>query len=69
MAGEKPDVLLIGAKKPVMVKGLEPKVTLHYLVDAKDPDAFLKSVADKVLSSLPSAQPVLNTTSAAANVR
>src|ERR1041385_8395526 len=48
MAGEKPDVLLIGAKKPVMVKGLEPKVTLHYLVDAKDQDAFLKSVADKV---------------------
>jgi hypothetical protein len=48
MAGEKPDVLLIGAKKPVMVKGLEPKVTLHYLVDANDPDAFLKSVADKV---------------------
>jgi lactate dehydrogenase-like 2-hydroxyacid dehydrogenase len=48
MAGEKPDVLLIGAKKPVMVKGLEPKVTLHYLADAKDPDAFIKSVADKV---------------------
>jgi lactate dehydrogenase-like 2-hydroxyacid dehydrogenase len=48
MAGEKPDVLLIGAKKPVMVKGLDPKVTLHYLVDAKDPDAFIKSIADKV---------------------
>ena len=48
MAGEKPDVLLIGQKKPVMVKGLEPSVTLHYLVDAKDPDAFLKSIADKV---------------------
>ena len=48
MAGEKPDVLLIGAKKPVMVKGLDPKVTLHYLADAKDPDAFIKSVADKV---------------------
>ncbi len=48
MAGEKPDVLLIGAKKPVMVKGLEPKVTLHYLADAKDQDAFLKSIADKV---------------------
>ena len=29
MAGEKPDVLLVGAKKPVMVDGLEPKVTLH----------------------------------------
>ncbi len=48
MAGEKPDVLLIGAKKPVLVKGLEPKVTLRYLADAKDQDAFLKSIADKV---------------------
>src|SRR5690242_5944516 len=48
MAGEKPDVLLIGQKKPVMVKGLDPKVVLHYLADAKDPDAFLKSLADKV---------------------
>ena len=48
MAGEKPDVLLIGQKKPVMVKGLDPKVTLHYLADAKDQDAFIKSVADKV---------------------
>ncbi len=48
MAGEKPDVLLIGAKKPVLVKVLEPKVTLHYLADAKDHDAFLKSIADKV---------------------
>jgi len=48
MAGEKPDVLLIGQKKPVMVKGLDPKVVLHYLADAKDQDAFLKSVSDKV---------------------
>jgi len=48
MAGDKPDVLLIGQKKPVMVKGLEGKVTLHYLVDAKDQDAFIKSIADKV---------------------
>jgi len=48
MAGEKPDVLLIGQKKPVMVKGLEGKVTLHYLVDAQDKEAFLKSIADKV---------------------
>ena len=48
MAGEKPDVLLIGQKKPVMVKGLEGKVTLHYLVDAKDKEAFLTSIADKV---------------------
>jgi len=48
MAGEKPDVLLIGQKKPVMIKGLDPKVTLHYLADAKDQDAFIKSISDKV---------------------
>ena len=45
---EKPDVLLIGARKPVIVGGLEPKVTLHYLLEAKDQDAFIKSVSDKI---------------------
>jgi lactate dehydrogenase-like 2-hydroxyacid dehydrogenase len=48
MAGEKPDVLLIGARKPVIVGGLDPKVTLHYLLEAKDQDAFIKSVSDKI---------------------
>ncbi|HEX3859355.1 MAG TPA: 2-hydroxyacid dehydrogenase [Pseudolabrys sp.] len=48
MASAKPDVLLIGYKKPVIVGGLEPKVTLHPLAEAKDRDAFLASVADKV---------------------
>ena len=48
MAGEKPDVLLIGSRKPVIVRGLEPKVTLHYLLEAKDQDAFIKSVSDKI---------------------
>ena len=48
MTGEKPDVLLIGNKKPVMMAGLDGKVTLHCLIDAKDKDAFLKSVADRV---------------------
>ena len=48
MAGEKPDVLLVGNKKPVMMAGLEGKVNLHCLIDAKDKDAFLKSLADKV---------------------
>ena len=48
MAGEKPDVLLVGQKKAVMVKGLEPKVTLHYLADAKDPEAFIKEVGGKI---------------------
>src|SRR5450631_2933499 len=48
MAGEKPDVLLIGTRKPVLVSGLDPKVTLHYLLEAKDKDAFIKSVSDKI---------------------
>jgi lactate dehydrogenase-like 2-hydroxyacid dehydrogenase len=48
MAGEKPDVLLVGNKKPVLVKGLENKVTLHPLIDAADKDAFLKSLGDKI---------------------
>ena len=48
MAAEKPDVLLIGARKPVIVGGLDPKVTLHYLLEAKDQDAFIKSVSDKI---------------------
>jgi lactate dehydrogenase-like 2-hydroxyacid dehydrogenase len=42
---EKADVLLIGAPKPVMVEGLEPKVHLHKLVEAKDEDAFLAALA------------------------
>ena len=48
MAGEKPDVLLVGNEKPVIVGGLDPKVTLHRLIAAKDKEAFLSSLADKV---------------------
>ncbi len=48
MAGEKPNVLLIGSRKPVLVKGLEPKVNLHYLLEAKDQDAFIKSIGGKI---------------------
>ncbi len=48
MAGPKPDVLLVGQKKPVMVRGLDPSVTLHFLADAKNPEAFFKQVGDKI---------------------
>ncbi len=48
MAGEKRDVLLIGNAKPVVIEGLDSKVALHRLIDAKDKDAFIKSIADKV---------------------
>jgi lactate dehydrogenase-like 2-hydroxyacid dehydrogenase len=48
MAGEKPDVLLVGQRKSVLVGGLDPKVTLHYFLEAKDRDALIKSVGDKI---------------------
>jgi lactate dehydrogenase-like 2-hydroxyacid dehydrogenase len=48
MAGDKPDVLLVGAKKPVMIKGFEGKVNLHHWLDAADKDAFVKQVGDRI---------------------
>jgi lactate dehydrogenase-like 2-hydroxyacid dehydrogenase len=48
MAGDKPDVLMVGAKKPVMMKGFEGKVTLHHWLDAKDKAAFVKEVGNKI---------------------
>jgi lactate dehydrogenase-like 2-hydroxyacid dehydrogenase len=48
MAGEKADVLLVGQRKLVLINGLEPKVNLHDYLGAKDKDAFVKSVGDKI---------------------
>ena len=48
MAGDKPDVLLVGSRKAVLLNGLEPKVNLHFYLDAKDKDAFIKSVGGKI---------------------
>lgn len=48
MADGKPDILLVGTKKPVIVNGLESKANLHKLIDASDKEAFIDSVADKV---------------------
>jgi lactate dehydrogenase-like 2-hydroxyacid dehydrogenase len=45
---DKPDVLLIGAPKPVIMNGLTPAFTLHKLVDAKDRDKFLGEVGPRV---------------------
>ena len=47
-AAEKPDVLLIGAAKPVMVEGLSPAVTLHKLAEATDEDTFIDGVGPRV---------------------
>jgi lactate dehydrogenase-like 2-hydroxyacid dehydrogenase len=48
MAGEKPDVLLVGARKPVLINGLEPKVNLHDYLGAKDKDGLVASTGDKI---------------------
>src|ERR1700755_190189 len=48
MAGEKPDVLFVGNKKPVIVGGLKDKANVHVLFEAPDRDALVKSLADKV---------------------
>ena len=48
MAGEKPDVLLVGARKPVIVNGLSPQVNLHVLFEHQDRDAFIASVGPKI---------------------
>jgi lactate dehydrogenase-like 2-hydroxyacid dehydrogenase len=48
MAGDKPDVLLGGARKPVMMKGFEGKVTLHDWLSLQDKAAFLKEHSAKI---------------------
>ena len=48
MAGDKPDVLMVGAKKPVMMKGFEGKVTLHHWLELKDKDTFVKDMGNKI---------------------
>src|ERR1700731_587219 len=41
MSTDKPEVLLIGPLKPVVVKGLDAICTVHKVAAAKDPDAFI----------------------------
>ena len=48
MAGDKPDVLMVGAKKPVMMRGFEGKVTLHHWLELRDKDAFVKDLGKKI---------------------
>jgi len=48
MADEKPDVLLVGNPKPVLVGGMEPKVTLHDYLGTADKASLIKSVGDKI---------------------
>ena len=41
MTTDKPEVMLIGPLKPVVVKGLDAVCTVHKVIAAKDPDAFI----------------------------
>ena len=43
-----PDLLLIGPSKPLLAEGLEPAFTVHKLIEAKDREAFLAAIADRV---------------------
>ncbi len=48
MASDKPEILLMGSPKPVIVNGLAPLFNLHRLTDAKDRDGFIAGIADRV---------------------
>ena len=48
MPHEKPDVLLVGGRKPIYDKELTKRVNLHFLFEAKDQDALISSVRDKI---------------------
>jgi lactate dehydrogenase-like 2-hydroxyacid dehydrogenase len=48
MANEKPDILLMGPIKPVIVDGLAPLFNVHRLAEAKDCDALINSLADRL---------------------
>jgi lactate dehydrogenase-like 2-hydroxyacid dehydrogenase len=48
MAAEKAEILLLGAAKPTIVGGLEPSFIVHKLIEAKDPEAFLKEIAPRI---------------------
>jgi lactate dehydrogenase-like 2-hydroxyacid dehydrogenase len=48
MASQKPDILLVGHPKPVIVDGLEAGFAVHRLIEATDREKFLAGLADKV---------------------
>src|ERR1700689_3738665 len=41
MTTDRPEIVLIGPLKPVVVKGLDAICTVHKVAGAKDPDAFI----------------------------
>ena len=39
---------MIGAAKPVILGGLEPSFVVHKLIEAKEPEAYLKDIAPRI---------------------
>ncbi|HEY1542333.1 MAG TPA: 2-hydroxyacid dehydrogenase [Xanthobacteraceae bacterium] len=48
MASDKPDILLMGPPKPTIVNGLAPLFNVHRSPDAKDRDAVVAGLADRL---------------------
>src|SRR5499427_3551255 len=48
MASAKPDIVLLGPPKPVVVDGLAPLFNVHRMPEPEDRDAFIASLADRV---------------------
>jgi lactate dehydrogenase-like 2-hydroxyacid dehydrogenase len=48
MAAEKPEVLVVGLPKPIIVDGLRPAFALHILAEAADKEAMIAEVAPRV---------------------
>ncbi|CAL8980610.1 2-ketogluconate reductase [Rhodoplanes serenus] len=48
MTADKPEILLVGTAKPVIVGGLDPIATVHRMIEAEDPESFLAAIAERV---------------------
>lgn len=48
MAAEKPDVLLVGPPKPLIVNGLTEAFTVHPLANAADKEKFLQNIGPRI---------------------
>lgn len=48
MLNNKPDLLLVGRLKPLVVKGLEPVFNVPRMTEAQDLEAFLSGIANRV---------------------
>src|SRR5215467_5249356 len=48
MEPKQADLLVLGAKKPIIVDGLSATFNLHFSLDAPDRSAFLAAIRDKI---------------------